>query len=123
MSAKPHPDEPRVMSASEVRERFSDVVNRVARGEGRVIVEKHGAPAVGVVSMEDIRRLRQSDDVVRQRTDLLQRFRAPFTDVPDDDLEAEIVKALAEVREDRRGEHEARSASTDQVPPAPDSGE
>ena len=50
MSTNPDSTETIVMSASEVREHFSEVVNRVARGEGRVIVEKHGAPAVAVVS-------------------------------------------------------------------------
>ena len=106
MSINRDSKEPIVMSASEVREHFSEVVNRVARGEGRVIVEKHGAPAVAVVSIEDARRLRHSDDIVAERTRFLEDFRAPFAGIPDDELEAEIEKALAEVKEDRRRERE-----------------
>ncbi len=89
--------EPRVMSASEVRQHFGDVVNRVARGEGRVIVEKHGAPAVGLVSMDDIRHLRNRDAELEARKKFVREFREPFKDIPDDELEAEIEKALAEV--------------------------
>ncbi len=103
-----------VMSASEVREHFSEVVNRVARGEGRIIVEKHGTPAVAVVSIEDARRLRHSDDIVAERTALLASFRAPFVGIPDDELEREIEKALAEVKEDRRRERGVQSAISDQ---------
>ncbi len=92
------------MSASEVRQHFGDVVNRVARGEGRVIVEKHGAPAVGIVSMDDMRRLRNRDAEMEARRKLVEAFREPFKDIPDEELEAEIEKALAEVKEDRKRE-------------------
>jgi prevent-host-death family protein len=95
------------MSASEVRQHFSEVVNRVARGEDRVLVEKHGAPAVAVVSLEDARRLRVLDRQMRERQALLDAFREPFKDIPDEELEREIQKALAEVKEDRRREREA----------------
>lgn len=102
--SKPNPKEPDVMSASEVRQHFGDVVNRVARGEGRVIVEKHGAPAVGIVSMDDMRRLRNRDAEMEARRKLVEAFREPFKDIPDEELEAEIEKALAEVKEDRKRE-------------------
>lgn len=97
-------NETTVMSASDVRQHFGDVVNRVARGEGRVIVEKNGAPAVGVVSMEDVRRLRNHDRVTEGRRKFLAEFREPFKDIPDEELETEIAKALAEVKKERRQE-------------------
>jgi prevent-host-death family protein len=103
--------EPIVMSASEVREHFSEVVNRVARGEGRVIVEKHGTPAMGMVSMDDIRRLRNRDAEIAARRRLVEQFREPFADIPDEELETEIEKALAEVKEDRKRERLAREAN------------
>lgn len=108
----PDKNEPDVMSASEVRQHFSEVVNRVARGEGRVIVEKNGTPAVGVVSMEDIRRLRTRDDQIAARKRFVEDFRAPFADIPDEELEFEIEKALAEVKEDRRRERRALEEAT-----------
>src|SRR5680860_958186 len=108
---KSNSNEPTVLSASEVRQHFGEVVNRVARGEGRVIVEKHGAPAVGVVSMEDVRRLGYMDAEVEARKSLLADFREPFKDTPDEELEAELEKALVEVKEDRRQERMARMSS------------
>lgn len=104
--SKSNPNEPEVMSASDVRQHFGEVVNRVARGEGRVIVEKHGAPAVGLVSMDDVRRLRNRDTEIEARKKFVEAFREPFKDIPDDELQAEIEKAFAEVKEDRKRERE-----------------
>lgn len=95
-------NDPEVMSASAVRQHFGEVVNRVARGEGRVIVEKNGAPAVGLVTMQDIRWLRKQDDEVAARSALLDDFRALFEGIPDDELQRETEKALEEVRTERR---------------------
>jgi len=110
--SKPKSNEPQVMSASDVRQHFGDVVNRVARGEGRVIVEKHGAPAVGVVSMDDIRRLRNRDAEIEARRGFVEWIREPFKDIPEEELEAEIEKALTEVKEDRRREREVTAQAT-----------
>jgi prevent-host-death family protein len=101
-----------VMSASEVREHFSDVVNRVARGEGRVIVEKHGTPAVAVVSIEDARRLRHSDDIVAERTAFVESVRSLFADVPDDELQREIDSAFAELKQERRQRRELGNSAS-----------
>ncbi len=107
--SKSSPNEPEVMSASEVRQHFGEVVNRVARGEGRVIVEKHGAPAVGLVSMDDLRRLRDRDAEIEARKKLVERVRAHFDDVPDAELEREIENAFDEMRQERRQKHAVAS--------------
>lgn len=78
--------DPEVMSASDVRQNFGSVVNRVARGEGRVLIEKHGSPAVGIVSIEDIRRLREMDEVTSRRKRMLEEMRAPFKDVSAEEI-------------------------------------
>ena len=96
--------DPEVMSASDVRQNFGSVVNRVARGEGRVLIEKHGSPAVGIVSIEDVRRLRQMDEVTSRRKRMLEAMRAPFRDVPKEELVREAEAAAAEVGDDRRTE-------------------
>lgn len=102
--AEPRTPDPEVMSASDVRQNFGSVVNRVARGEGRVLIEKHGTPAVGIVSIEDIRRLRQMDEVTSRRERMLEAMRAPFRDVPTEELVREAEAAAAEVRDERRAE-------------------
>lgn len=99
----PIPD-PEIMSASDVRQNFGSGVNRVARGEGRVVIEKHGSPVVGIVSIEDIRRLRRMDEVTSRRKQMLEAMRAPFNEVPSEELVREAEAAVAEVRAERKAE-------------------
>lgn len=95
-----------VMSASDVRQHFGSVVNRVARGEGRVVIEKHGSPAAGIVPIADIRRLRQMDEATAHRKRMLGAMREPFRDVPTEDLVREAEAAVAEVRAERIAERQ-----------------
>lgn len=92
--------EPEIMSASDVRQNFGSVVNRVARGEGRIVVEKHGSPAVGIVSIEDVRRLRQMDSRLAERRAFVDSVRRRFQDADPDEIEREITKAFEEIREE-----------------------
>lgn len=105
--------EPEVMSASDVRQHFGTVVNRVARGEGRIVVEKHGSPAVGIVSIEDVRRLRQLDARISEHHTTLNEFRARFQDVPEEELLREAEKASAEVKADMKRERLERERRID----------
>ena len=100
--SKTNSNEPTVMSASDVRQHFGEVVNRVARGEGRVIVEKNGAPAVGVVSMEDVRQLRTRDERMAERQAKLRELQSYYDQFPADEWEREVEKAFEEMREERR---------------------
>lgn len=97
-------NEPVVMSASDVRKHFGEVVNRVARGEGRVIVEKNGAPAVGVVSMEDVRRLREEDGLLAERQFWIADLRSRFEGVSEVEYRREAERAVREAKEDMRHE-------------------
>ena len=51
-----------VMAASKARTQFAEVLNRVAYGGERVILERHGKPAVALVSLEDLELLRALED-------------------------------------------------------------
>lgn len=48
--------------ASELRDNFSEAVNRVAYGGERLILERHGKPAAALVSMEDLELLQTLED-------------------------------------------------------------
>lgn len=110
---EPLSPDPEIMSASDVRQNFGSVVNRVARGEGRVVIEKHGSPAVGIVSIEDIRRLRQMDEELRERRAIVEEIRSRFRDVDPQEMERETAKIFEEIREENRRKaliaHDARS--------------
>jgi len=94
------------MKISDVRSQLNHLVNRVYRRETRVIVEKSGIPVAGIVSAEDLRRLKQLDAEIAERWRVLEAMRAPFRDVPSEEIEREADRALAEVREEMRAEGE-----------------
>lgn len=49
------------MSLSEARLHFSNVMNRAAYGEERIVVTSHGSPKAAIVPLEDLRRLMETE--------------------------------------------------------------
>jgi prevent-host-death family protein len=94
------------MKISEVKQQLNRLVNQVYRRETRVMVEKSGIPVAGIVSAEDLRRLDRLDRERAERFKVLEEFGEAFRDVPVDELEREVARALAEVRAERRAQHE-----------------
>ncbi|MBA2278246.1 MAG: type II toxin-antitoxin system Phd/YefM family antitoxin [Chloroflexia bacterium] len=90
------------MKASEVRQQFSSVINRVAREETRVFVEKSGVPVAAIVSAKDLRRLEKIDADIAEGWRVLEAMRAPFRDVPTEEIEREAARAIAESRAERK---------------------
>ena len=90
------------MKISEVKQQFNRLVNRVYRHETRVMVEKSGIPVAGIVSAEDLRRLDRLDHERADRFKILEEFGEAFEDVPADELEREVARALAAVRAARQ---------------------
>ena len=52
------------MSLAEVKNRLSEVVERLEREHGRVVITKHGRPAAVVLSIEDLESLEETLDVM-----------------------------------------------------------
>ena len=90
------------MKISEVKQQFNRLVNRVYRHETRVMIEKSGIPVAGIVSAEDLRRLDRLDRERAERFKILEEFGEAFKDVPADELEREVARALAAVRAARQ---------------------
>lgn len=94
------------LGISEVRQRFASVLNGVSRGESRVLVERSGTPVAAIVSPNDLAHLDWLDEQDRRAEDVLERMRAPFRDVPPEEIEREAERAIAAVRANRRAERE-----------------
>ena len=94
------------MKISEVKQQLNRLVNQVYRRETRIMVEKSGIPVAGIVSAEDLRRLDRLDRERAERFKVLEEFGEAFKDVPAEELEQEVARALAEVRAERRAQHE-----------------
>jgi prevent-host-death family protein len=91
-----------VVKASDARQRFSQLVNEVFRGEKRVLIEKSGIPVAAIISAEDLKRFELLEQQRRERFRALEETAATFADVPPDELEREVERAVQEVRARRR---------------------
>ena len=52
------------MALADVKNRLSEVVDRLQREHGRVVITKHGHPAAVVISVEDLESLEETLDVM-----------------------------------------------------------
>lgn len=89
------------MNVSEARKQFSDLLNRVHRDDELIVIEKSGIPVAGIVPMNVVRAAQEKE---AQRQKLLQVLNTPrtgFANVSDEEIELEIEKALAEIKQER----------------------
>lgn len=91
-----------IVKASEARQRFSELVNRVHDTGERIVIEKNGAAMAGIVSREDLRDLDWMDRQRQREQAALARIRDGFRDVSEEEMEREVEKALAESRQEAR---------------------
>jgi antitoxin YefM len=52
------------VSLAEVKNRLSEVVERVGREHGRVVITKHGHPAAVILSVEDLESLEETLEIL-----------------------------------------------------------
>ena len=107
----------KTMKASEARQQFSQVINQVFRREARVIVEKSGIPVAAIISAEDLERLNRLEEQRAEHFKALDATRDAFKDVPDEELEREVAKAVQAAREElrKKAEHEKDFSILDKV--------
>jgi antitoxin YefM len=67
------------MPLAAVKNRLSEVVERLEREHGRVVITKHGRPAAVVLSVEDLDSLEETLDVLSSKA-LMDDVRAGVTD-------------------------------------------
>lgn len=91
-----------IMKASEARQQWSQLLNKVFRNQTRVVVEKSGIPVAAVISAEELDRFIQLDEQRKERFKALDRMRDAFKDVPVDELEQQVNRAVAEVRAEKQ---------------------
>ncbi|MDP1794303.1 MAG: type II toxin-antitoxin system Phd/YefM family antitoxin [Acidimicrobiales bacterium] len=65
---------------ADVKNRFSEVVDKLEREHGRVVVTKHGQPAVVMLSVEDLESLEETLEVL-SNTPLRDSVKAGEADV------------------------------------------
>lgn len=119
MEAKRKP-ELESLSVSQARQHFSETLNRVYRGEARVVVEKSGIPVGAIVSPRDLKYLQRRDASRDRLLAAMRETQAAFADVDPEELDREIENAIAEVEDERRHALQVlreSQAAFDDVPP------
>lgn len=91
-----------VMKASDVRREWSQLLNKVFRSQTRVVVEKSGIPVAAVISAEDLERFNRLEEQRARRFQVLDQIGEAFKDIPEEEIEREVKRALTEVRQDKR---------------------
>ena len=86
---------------ADVKNRLSEVVERLEREHGRVVITKHGRPAAVVLSIEDLEGLEETLEILSDKP-LMRRLRKAQAEVEAGQAE-ELTKdeALALVRRRR----------------------
>src|SRR3989338_1315503 len=90
------------MKASEVRQQWSQLLNKVFRDKTRVVVEKSGIPVAAVISAEDLQRFTQMEEQRARRFEVLDRIGEAFKDVPEKEIDRKVRRAINEVRAEKR---------------------
>lgn len=90
------------IKASEVRQDWSQLINKVFRKEVRILVEKSGIPVAAIVPVADLERLTRLDEELKERFKPLLDSWEAFEDVPPEEIEGEVARAIAEIRQERR---------------------
>ena len=98
------------MKISDVKNQLSSLVNEVYRRETRVLMEKAGIPVAALVSADDLARLTQLDRQWDEHTRAMERFSAAFADIPTEEVEAEIARIIADIRQQDSAEVERQPA-------------
>lgn len=95
---------------AEAQECLASILERTQAEHRRIVVESEGRPVGAIVSMDDLRRLQKLDADIQRGIEALNRIGEAFADVPLEDIEREVERAVAEAREELRAERAAASA-------------
>ena len=107
MVIKDRIDNTSTMKFTDARAHLSEIFNRVAKEDARIIVEKNGVPVGAIVSLRELERVEEVNRQIREDAlSALRVYSEAFKDVPEDELQREIDKAVSEVRAEMREERE-----------------
>lgn len=95
------------IKATEARQQFGQLLNKVFRRETRVLVEKSGIPVAAIISAQDLDRFQRLEEEWGEPFKALDATRAAFKDVPPEEVEREVAKAVASARAKRRQQQRA----------------
>ena len=90
------------MKLSDTKQQLSKLVNQVAQGQSRVVVEKSGLAVAAIISTAEYQRFLQLEADRARRFAALSHISAALADIPVDELEAEVQRTIEDTRARRR---------------------
>lgn len=91
-----------ILKASDVRSNWSQLLNKVFRGETEVLVEKSGIPVAALVSTQDYEKLQMIKQQRKQDFALLNEIRTAFKDQSQEQINKGVQQSIAEARAERK---------------------
>lgn len=95
------------MKASQARQEWSQLLNKVFRRETRVLVEKDGIPVAAIVSAQDLERLNHMEARREDGWQAIQEIGARNRDKDPDEVERDVAEEIAAMRAERRAQEAA----------------
>lgn len=77
---------------------LAQAVSEVSRSNARILVEDQGVPVAAIISADELQRFADLDQASQDPFAVIDRVRAAFADVPDDEIERETDRILADIR-------------------------
>jgi hypothetical protein len=94
------------MQIADVQASLLDVLDDIDEQGKRIVVVRGGASIAAIISLNDLRRLRWLDERDREAREVVESMRAAFDDVPDEEIERQTERIMAEIREENRAVRE-----------------
>ena len=86
------------LSADELRSDLDTALARVSRNESAMIVEQDGKPLATIVQADELERLRRLEAEWERPFAVIERMRAAFTDLSEDEIERDVADAVTRTR-------------------------
>jgi prevent-host-death family protein len=104
MAVNEHEPTAQTIEAEEARQQWDRILERVRAGSTPAIIEQDGRPVAAIISPIDLQQLLRAQAERDERFKALDAVRDAFKDVPPEEIEQEVARALQEVRRERRKE-------------------
>jgi antitoxin (DNA-binding transcriptional repressor) of toxin-antitoxin stability system len=95
------------LNATDVRAHWSQLLLDVYNHKSRVLVQKGGIPVAAIIAADDLKRFQRIERERAEHFKVIEEGWEAFRNVDLGDVDAEVVKAVAEARADIRAEREA----------------
>jgi prevent-host-death family protein len=100
---------PREVNVTEAEGCVAALVDEVAGGKGRVILQRDGKPVAALISAADLERLEHMERQRTERYKIVQEIQARFSHMDPEEVERDVAEAIAEMRAEARAERAAMS--------------